>query len=1060
LYLIARLVTFNCMLRRILLLTVVFPVVLPGILPAQDDIRFQRLSLERGLSQSTIFSIAQDRKGFMWFATQDGLNRYDGYVFIRFGHDDLDSTSLSDNYVNAVLEDRTGSLWAGTRGGGLNRYSAGIRGFLHYRTNPANAHSLSHDEVRCLFEDRNGALWVGTSDGLNRYDAPSDNFTRYRRTASGGGNPPGNIIDCLFEDRNGILWVGLQGVLAQFDRTTGHFSEIRLPDQGALCTSIFEDDNGILWVAAQDQLYLLVNKRLVPASRALSVPAPLLARRILKDGSGRIWFGADDGLRLYDKNTGRITSLRNDPTNPRGLSGNSVLSLFEDRQGIIWVGTYDGINKYAPAEFKFRHVKWSSAEVRTVGWNKIRSFAEDKRGTIWVATQEGLMTYDRRNDRLERFATDLSAGPAAATRLVWSLLEDIDDPQAALWVGTNGQGLVHLRTNRSGAAEITRYLPRVGNVRSISGPSPVALHRMRNGDLWAGTLWEGLNRFDRKAKTFTRYVNDPDDPASISGNEIWALCEDKRGFLWVGTAGEGLNRLDVSTGKFLRFRHDPLNPRSLSDDKVLSIIEDRNGILWIGTYAGLNRFDPSTDTFEHFTVRNGLPNDVVYGIVEDRKGNLWLSTNKGLSRFTPATREFRTFDAADGLQSNEFNHGAAYRCRDGSILFGGVDGFNIVFPDSLMENRNVPAVVLTDFKIFNKPVIPSTNEKRLTTDIADAQSISLSFEDAVLSFGFAALEYTNSAKNQYAYRMEGFDGDWVHAGSRREATYTNLDPGIYTFRVKAANGDGVWSSTTASLVITISPPFWQTWWFRFAIILGFLSIGPIIYYRRVSGLKKKQITQQQFSHRLLEEQERERQRIAGELHDSLGQDLLVVKNRASLGLRASGRTRKAKEQFEEISQIVSRTLQDVRRISHNLRPYQLDRLGLSDTLRSAVQNVESSFKIRIKTHVDPLDNLLPPEAEINVFRIVQEGLNNIVKHSAAKEAEISVTRTNGLLVIRIRDNGKGFHAGETTAPGAHSFGLTGIHQRVHLLGGTCVVTSAPRRGTLIDIAIPLQRDKA
>ncbi len=1023
--------------------------------PQQKDIRFQRLSLEQGLSQSSVFAIAQDQKGFMWFATQDGLNRYDGYSFAHFSHDDHDSASLSDNYVNALMVDHAGGLWAGTRGGGLDRYLRKAGRFARYRYSSRDAHSLGNDEVRCLYEDRAGTVWIGTSNGLNRYDRNTDSFVRYSYVPSNGPGLPAALVECLFEDRNGNFWVGMLGALARLDRTTGAFTTVPLPVPGILCVWIAEDDAGNLWVALQNELYMYKSGRWTAASQKLHTKKPVFARRVLKDRRGTVWFGADNGLSYFEERSANSGMLVNDPSDPSSLSGNSILSLFEDEEEILWVGTYDGVSKYAPAEFKFRHVKWSSTQVRTVGWNKIRSFCEDRTGKIWVATQEGLMTYDDRTGSLTRFQNDDWYSPSNNLRLLWSLLEDRQSPSPVLWVGTNGQGLIRLEADRHGTPRYVKYLPRSGDPRSLSGPSPVALCETRDGTLWVGTLWEGLNRFNRETGTFTRYENDPANPESISGNEIWALCEDRSGFLWIGTAGEGLNKLDVAKTVFTHFRHDPHDPQSLSDDKVLAIVEDDDGIIWIGTYTGLNRLNPATGIFERFTMREGLPNDVVYGIVDDRKGNLWMSTNKGLSCFTMKTRTFRNYDVADGLQGNEFNHGAAYRCRDGKILFGGTDGFNIFSPDSLKQDTNDPRVVLTDFKVFNKSILPSPSEKRLSTDIGDADVIRLSHNDNVLSFEFAALEYTNPGKNQYAYTMEGFDKDWVFAGPKREATYTNLDPAEYVFEVKASNSDGVWNERGTSVRIVISPPYWQTWWFLSAVILAFLSIGPFIYYRRVSALKKKQVIQQEFSRSLIESQEAERKRVAAELHDSIGQDLLVIKNKLLLGLQSGQQSKESLKDFQDAVDHVSDSLKHVREISRNLRPVQLDQIGLTAALESLVETVAESSRLEATVSIDNIDNILSKEGEINLFRIVQESLNNVLKHSNASAIRIELKKTGRAVRLLIEDNGRGLPVDHAQQKRQQGLGLNSMNERARILGGELLIESNHGKGTRVRLEVPI-----
>ena len=586
----------------------------------------------------------------------------------------------------------------------------------------------------------------------------------------------------------------------------------------------------------------------------------------------------------------------------------------------------------------------------------------------------------------------------------------------------------------------TSYVHRDGDLHSLSGNVIFSLIESHSGELWIGTLLEGLDKFDTKTGVFTQFKNDPSDPKSISHNEIWSLCEDHEGVLWIGTAGGGLNRYDEKGKTFYHFVNERGNSNSLSDNKVLSIIEDHSKQIWVGTYAGLNRFDSGSRTFKRYNMKDGLPDDVIYAIEEDKSGFLWLSTNKGLSKFDPHSEKFRNYDAGDGLQSDEFNHGAAFESRNGDLFFGGINGFNVFKPDSIRDNPAVPQLVFTDIKVFDKSLSPSPTEKRISKYISESDDIYLSYKDNVFSLSFAALEYTNPAKNNYAYIMEGFDKDWRYAGPQHEATYTNLDPGAYTFRVKASNNDGVWNEAGASVRIFIAPPYWQTWWFRALGIICFLSVGPVIYLRRVAKLNREKIIQQEFSRQLIESQEAERKRIAGELHDSIGQDLLIIKNKLLLGLQSSGNSGDQQSEFQQAIEFVSRSLKSVREISRNLRPVQLDQLGLTAALESIIETVSESSQIQSEMRFDNVDNLLDKQAEINFFRIVQECLNNILKHSGATKFIVTITRLEKYLQLSVEDNGRGI---DEAAPRERGFGLSSMSERARILGGELHVEPSP-----------------
>ncbi|HEY6951226.1 MAG TPA: two-component regulator propeller domain-containing protein [Bacteroidota bacterium] len=1034
------------------LLCVLAPLLSCTLQARQPGIQFERISLEQGLSQTSVFAIAQDRLGFMWFGTQDGLNKYDGHSFTIYHRDALDSTSLSDNYVTALLVDKSGTLWAGTRGGGLNRFNNENGTFARIRHVAGDSTSLGDDQVTSLCEDPSGSIWVGTANGLNRLDPASGKCVQYSNDPTNSHSLSNNYVQSLYVDSRGTLWVGMIRNVATFNTKSNSFDRLRVPWSITLFDGFTEDQRGVLWAATTIGVLCFDNGGW---SFAPGLPRISYSHTMLRDRNGAIWVGSNTGLTKADPANRSVATFVHEPANRQSLSGNAILSLFQDRTGIVWIGTYEGINKFAPMRTRFKRIGWDPEQPQSLGWNKVRAFCQDKTGMVWVASQEGLAQYDEASNSLNRVSDVQPYPKGAGTPLLWSLEADHASSGNAIWIGTNGGGLIHAQLHRSGNSTMLSYKAythRSGDPGSISGDVVLTMLQSRAGVLWIGTLLEGLDKFDARTGRFVAYRNRPSDPQSLSHDEIWSLCEDRTGTIWVGTAGGGLNKLDPENGKFTRYQNDPKNPKSLSDNKVTAIVPDESQVLWVGTYAGLNRFDPASQSFTHYTMKDGLPDDVIYSIVKDGTDNLWISTNKGLSRFSKRKNIFRNYDIGDGLQSNEFNHGAAFRAANGHMFFGGVNGFNVFNPDSLFDNPNIPGIVITDFRIFNKSVYPSPTEQRLKKTIAEANTVSLSYRDAVFSFEFAALEFTNPSKNQYAYMMEGFDNDWIYAGSKREATYTNLDPGSYVFRVKASNSDGVWNDRGTSLAISIAPPFWQAWWFRSLAILGFLSIGPYVYYRRVSALKQKQKMQEDLSRRLIESQEAERKRVAAELHDSIGQDLLVIKNKLLLGLQARKDGQDEAADFDEAIDYVSKSLKHVREISRNLRPIQLDQIGLTAAIESLIETVAESSNLRSTIAIDKVDNILSKEGEINLFRIIQESLNNVLKHSKATTINIQMKKADRFLRLSIEDDGRGMPPGNGQGRG---LGLSSMNERARILGGEFSVDSNHGKGTRVHLTIPL-----
>jgi len=474
-----------------------------------------------------------------------------------------------------------------------------------------------------------------------------------------------------------------------------------------------------------------------------------------------------------------------------------------------------------------------------------------------------------------------------------------------------------------------------------------------------------------------------------------------------------------------------------------------DGSLWIGTTEGINLLDSSRRAFTHITEKEGIPNNTIYSILDDQDGNLWVSTDKGIFRFTPRTREIRDFDINDGLQGNEFNGGAGFKSASGEIFFGGVNGLNAFFPEQFRDSSYNAPVVITAFKVFD----------RQRKGFQNAHKVRLSWRESVFSAEFAALDYSAPQRNRYKYKLDGFDSDWTYSGSRRIAIYTNLDPANYVLRIRGTNSDGVWSTEEAVLPIEIIPPLWRRWWFVTIEVAILAYLVAWEYKRRIAGLTRARILQENFSRRLIESQEAERKRMAAELHDGLGQNLLVIKNYALLGLSARDEI-SAVTQLNEISATASLALDEVREIARALRPYLLDRLGLTKALESMCKRAASSSAIQFSIEIDPVDKLFSSENDINLYRIVQESVSNVLKHSLATEAQIQITRETSRVVIRVEDNGMGFNVAQGTgvAPDHNGFGLTGIAERARILGAKHNVRSAPGKGTKVFLEIPLAGD--
>jgi signal transduction histidine kinase/ligand-binding sensor domain-containing protein len=791
-------------------------------------VRFDNISTEQGLSQSTVTAILQDHQGFMWFGTEDGLNQYDGYHFTVYRHDPDDPASLSDNVVYSIYESRSGELWVGTASG-LDRFDRATATFAHYRHEAADPESLSGEPVTAILEDHAGALWVGTEDGgLDRLDWVTDGFAHYQHAADDPQSLSDNAVYSIYQDRGGELWIGTLSGLDRLDQMTGLFTHYRLDPTNShivgdyTVNDIYEDRQGALWIGTRGDLVQFdrSQNRFVEYRHEAGDPCSLSSdsvRSVYEDSRGTLWIGTRSGLDRLDQSQNCFIHYRHDPNDLHSLISDSIRAMYEDRSGILWIGTSGGgLSKYSQAAQRFALYRYNPGLPHSLSDNNVWAIHEDRSGILWVGTfSAGLNRLDRRSGAVAIYRHQPSEIGSLSSDEVRVILEDTS---GVLWVGTEHGGL-----NRFDPKTETffHYRREASDPGSLSDDDVFALYEDRQGTLWIGTQQGGLNRLDRESESFVHYQHDATNPFSLGDNHVETIYQDHLGVLWIGTLG-GIDLLDNDRKQFTHYRHEPQDPASLSNNKVTSIYESPDGTVWIGTLGGgLNRFDRAAQTFTHYTIKDGLPDDTVYGILPDAEGRLWLSTNKGLSRFDPRRGAFRNYDSNDGLQGDQFNVRAYSKGTDGELFFGGTQGFNAFFPEQVTDNLVPPLVVVTAFGILNQTV---------QTNLTANEHIQLSYKDYLISFEFAALDYNAPARNQYAYMLDGVDRDWVYAGTRRYASYTNLSGGDYVFRVKASNSDGIWSSEGTALRISITPPFWHTWWF-IGIVGLVVAVGVMGGYR-------------------------------------------------------------------------------------------------------------------------------------------------------------------------------------------------------------------------------------
>ncbi|MDQ3192814.1 MAG: hypothetical protein M3Q58_14560 [Bacteroidota bacterium] len=804
-----------------------------------NSIKFINLSIKEGLSQSSVNHVLQDKRGFMWFGTQDGLNRHDGYNYTVLKHNPSDSFSISDNYINVIFEDKKGILWIGTEGG-LNKFDPQTEKFTAYKFDITTKNSISNNSVLTIAEAQ-GYLWIGTESGLNKFDSEKENFTRYFHNNTDSSSISNNRIKVLYTDKSGTLWIGTDYGLSVLEKKQSKFHSFfsstinpnTLSNNAVL--SIIEDKEGFIWIGTNDGLNRF-NKNSKKFNRFYSKEndSKSLSHNVIntlfEDGSGSLWIGTSGGgLNRYKKENEQFSRFQYHSNIPSSLANNIVYSIYEDRTGTLWIGTNGGISKFDHNKQNFHHYRNIPGSSNSINSNVVWSLFEDENGVLWIGTDKGLNRFNRTNNSVKYFSHKSSNQARYFNESIYSIYKD---KSGLLWIGTDAG----LFTFNSSTETFNFFKPK--NKRDL-GLGTVRIYTIfedKEQNLWVGSK-DGLYFIDKSKEQVKLYRSDLLKEGTISNNVIRSVLQDKAGNIWVGTNGGGLNKIIQHSSDSISFDHYKSNDKSqgtLNNNIILSLYEDNEGIIWIGTYGGgLNKFDPSSELFTSYTEENGLSNNAIYGVLSDKNQNLWMSSNKGVSRFNPKIEKFQNYFENDGLQSNEFNIGAFYGGNSGELFFGGINGFNAFSPENIHINEIPPQVVLTDLLIFNKRVIIGEKNSPLSKAFQETEEIELNHKQSVITFEFAALHYSSPDKNNCAFIMEGFDEEWNYVGQRRQATYTNLDPGTYVFRVKGANSDGIWNEQGASVIVTILPPFWKTWWFRLLITVFILGCFFAIYKSRI-----------------------------------------------------------------------------------------------------------------------------------------------------------------------------------------------------------------------------------
>jgi ligand-binding sensor domain-containing protein/signal transduction histidine kinase len=831
-----------------------------------SDIRFNNLSTKQGLSHASVFCILQDSKGYIWFGTKYGLNLYDGYDVQTFGKKD----GMSSEYIQALYEDKAGFIWIGTFDGGLNRYDRKTGKFTIYKNESKKPTSISSNNIYAIFQDNQSNLWIGTfGGGLCKFNYQTQTFRTYQKEANNPTSLNHNDVFSILQGSGGYLWLGTYGGgLCRFDPATEQFR-----------TYLYNPSDPTS--LASDDVYSLY-----------------------EDKAHHLWIGTyGGGLCRFDRKTNQFTTFRHDPENPRSLSSNYVVAIQEDAIGSLWVATTKGggLNRFDPATEQFTVYRNNAFDASSLAGDDLNALCLDRAGSMWIGTDGGgVSKFETHALAFTTFVSTPDDPMGFDASSVTTLYEDKDQ---VVWIGTFEHGLYRYDPIKK---KFTNYRSVPGNTASLSSDGITTICEDNLGYLWVGSE-NGLCKFDRQTQRFTTFTKDPHNPNSLTSNAIETIFKDWQGLLWIGTYGGGINVLNPVTGRITSYRHNPKDSKSLAGDNVKTIYQDKAGIFWIGTKEsglsrfepnsqtftnyqsvknshnsltsnaitaiaedddgflwigtfdeGLCRFDPRSHSFSRFSTRGGMPDNSICGLLKDKKGWLWVSTTKGLAKLDPKSPHVRTYRAEDGLYNNTFVQWSYHAGRSGQLYFGGINNFISFRPEQLRDQLDAAPVYLSTFNLFNLP-------QKLDKPLSEMGSIDLKPDQNFFSFEFVLLSYLEPDKNQYKYKLEGFDKDWIYIKNQRTASFTNLDPGTYVFRVKAADRNGVWNETGTSIQIIVHPAWYATWWFKSAVVLCIAGLSFAYYRRRIRQVERQkgileEVVQLRTAELLLRNEEIEAQR--------------------------------------------------------------------------------------------------------------------------------------------------------------------------------------------------------
>jgi ligand-binding sensor domain-containing protein/two-component sensor histidine kinase len=1008
----------------------------PIFYPQINEIRFDRILPADGLVHDIVTSIVQDKYGFIWIGTEDGLMKYDSYTFTVFKNDPDSVSSLRDDWITRMMCDSRGRLWIGTALG-LDRFDEKSSSFIHY-TFPAQSNKeKGNNGIGLIYEDNMGEIFsYSYSGGLLVYNSKKNVFEKNEKVKNLESKFSGQLTSFL-QDSEGTYWIAtINHLLKWSSEKNFKYYKKRSDNQFGLSNSLIFDlceDNDNIWIATERGLNKLnkksgIIKKYFPSP---GNPNSLCDEKVLdlyKDSNGNLWIGTYTGLNKYKPDEDNFYCFKNDRNDPYSISANRIYAVTEDRAGTIWIGTYKGgISKIDEKMNRFSYYGHNPLKPGSLSGDIVRSIFKDKEGNLWVGTDgEGINKYNSKTKLFKHYKYIKGNSNSLQSN---SILWVTGDRVGNIWAATFGGGL-------------SKYIPgidgfktyRADNSNGLLDDRINVIYIDKEDDFWVGTEAHGLFRFDPVTEQFSSFMLE-----HLHNQNIHTIFQDSDGYLWVGIFGGGLYRINKLSSEIKKYVNNPDDPFSISSNVIYAINEDKKKNIWISTFrGGLNLFNKEKERFVCFKEKQGLPSNYIKAAIADDNNILWLLTNKGLARFDVITREIKVFDEKDGLRSGDFLSGAYFLDDEGKIYAGGSKGFISFNPSFFKESNYLPPVVLTNFKVMDKPYnsgIPLTDIKEITLD----------YNQNFISFEFAALEFSTADKNQYAYYLSGIDRDWVFSGKRRYASYTHLDPGKYIFKVKAANTDGIWGNESLNIYLTINPPFWLTWWFRILSLILAVALFYILYRYRI---------------RRLLEIERIKNRLASDLHDDIATNLSSIAMFSQIVQDESKKSNTVSPMMNQLMEKITAMSQDsvssIRDIIWAIDPKQetiydlLIRARDSFIMHCRAKNINFNLDSPDKEHLP--DQNLSPEERKNIWLLIKEAITNSIKHSRATEISLHAVYKNHLLNLVIIDNGKGFD----TSSEYTGKGMTTMKKRAENLGGDITIVSDGEQGTIINFQLKIK----